>query len=838
LLASINARGGPNIETPKNPTFRACKALESQTHSDEAGDRNATSGPKRRSWQHFQKFRKERRNRACGYLLANHIDTIQRVVVVLLQTILMTKQTVAVILLLVTVGACNRTPEARRDAFMVRGKEYFAKANYPRAIVEFRNAAQATPKDPEPYYQLGLGFLAMQDYRTALISFRKALELNPNHVGAQLKIAQMKVNSGDAGLMKEAEAQLGTLLDGAPSNTDALDALALAQLKLADSETAAQTLDRALTQSPGDLTASVLLARTKLIQNDAAGAENVLKAACRNAPKSAAPARLLGEFYIAQRRLPDAETQLRQAVALESGDGQALLDLARVQLTQGKKQEAEQDFKRLATLDAYKSIYGVFLFFDGRNDDAIKEFERLVKATPGDRQLRTDLIFAYRTGKRTADIDKLIADALGKNPKDVDALLQRVQTLLDRKEYGKAEADLNEVLRFQPNSYEAHYRLAKLQQARGAVRFYRQELSEALRLNPALESVRVELAKSLIADNAPKAALDILDAAPSAQKGSLAILVQRNWALWVQGDKQQLRQGIDQGLARQKSVDLLIQDAAWKLREHNTEAARTAAEQALKADPANLSALTILTEAYKEEKKSQIAAQKVGEYAARQPNSAQVQDFYGNLLISERRLPEARAALLKAKSADPKFVTADLSLATVDTLEGKIDDGRKRLQAVISVDNGNTKVRMALGVLAELKGDKKDAIDQYRKVLEGSPEDARALNNLAYLLADYGNQPDEALKYAQKAVELSPNAPAFEDTLGWILYRKALYPQAIQYLERAASPSGDVVIKYHLAMAYAREGKMARGRATLDEALKQNSNVPEAVLARQVVTAQ
>ncbi len=106
-----------------------------------------------------------------------------------------------------------------------------------------------------------------------------------------------------------------------------------------------------------------------------------------------------------------------------------------------------------------------------------------------------------------------------------------------------------------------------------------------------------------------------------------------------------------------------------------------------------------------------------------------------------------------------------------------------------------------------------------------------------YLLAEYGNQPDEALKYAQSAVELAPNTPAYCDTLGWIFYRKTLYPEAVQYLERATARNGDVVWKYHLAMAYAKVGKQAQGKVVLDEALKQNPNVPEAAAARQAVSA-
>jgi tetratricopeptide (TPR) repeat protein len=750
-----------------------------------------------------------------------------------------------VVLLLTFLWGCAISAGARRDRYLARGKAYLEKQDYSRAILEFKNAAAATPKDPEPYYQLGLGFLALRDPHSALSAFRKVLQLNPNHVQARLNIAQMKIDSNDSRLLKEAESQLGTVLKDAPSNVDALNALAVAQLKLSESETAIQTLDRALTEAPADVLASVLLARTKLARNDAQGAEDALKAACRNAPKSAEATLFLGELYLAQKRLPEGEAQFRQAVTQDHGNARALLDLARVELAEGKKPEAEQNAKRLSTFAAYKSAYGRFLLDGSRTDDAIREFERLVKENPSDRQLRSDLIVIYRSLNRTSDVDKLLDVALSKNPKDVDALLQRAQVLYDRKDYAKAEASLNYAVELRPTSWDVHYQLAKLKQARGAIRSYRQELSEALRLNPALEFARLELAHSLLADKAPKAALDLLDATPRAQKESMAILVQRNWALWFLGDAQEMRKGIDRGLSTQKSADLLVQDAAWKLRQRNPEAARSAAEQALKIDPSDVPALTILTETYQAERKSSIAVQQVREYAARQPNSAPVQDFFGDLLLVERQFSEGRAALLKAKTADPRFVKADLSLATVDAIEGKMDDARTRLLAVISADSGNSKARMMLANLDEIAGDKKAAIEQYRRVLDNSPENALALNNLAYLLTEYGNQPDEALKYAQQAVELSPDAPSYEDTLGWILYRKALYPQAVQYLERAAATNQEraaatnerVVWKYHLAMAYAKMGKLSRGRAILDEALKQNPDVPEAAVARQVVSA-
>ncbi len=175
---------------------------------------------------------------------------------------------------------------------------------------------------------------------------------------------------------------------------------------------------------------------------------------------------------------------------------------------------------------------------------------------------------------------------------------------------------------------------------------------------------------------------------------------------------------------------------------------------------------------------------------------------------------------------------ADLSLAQVDLVEGKTDDARKRLEAVLSADSGNKTARLWLANVETMKGDYDAAIKQYQKVVEASPDDAQALNNLAYLLAEHSKQPDVALKMAQRAVELSPDDPSFLDTLGWILYQKSLYSSAIPYLERAAAKGNSAQLKYHLAMAYAKAGDAKRGRVALEGALKQNPNMPEAKTAQ------
>ena len=63
-----------------------------------------------------------------------------------------------------------------------------------------------------------------------------------------------------------------------------------------------------------------------------------------------------------------------------------------------------------------------------------------------------------------------------------------------------------------------------------------------------------------------------------------------------------------------------------------------------------------------------------------------------------------------------------------------------------------------------------------------------------------------------------------------------MYSSAITQMEAgAAQDQGNAVIKYHLAMAYAKSGDAEKGLATLQAALKLNPKLPEAQMAASVV---
>jgi tetratricopeptide (TPR) repeat protein len=741
---------------------------------------------------------------------------------------------VGLLLLLTVLSACSRSPEARRDAFLAKGKAFVEKQDYSRALLEFKNAARVTPNDAEVYYQLGVAFAGTQDFRAAFTAFKRAVELNPKHRQAQLRYAKLLALTDQKELLQDAQNRLKALLDTS-ADPDTLNTLAFTELKLGSPPTAVEILERALAESPGELVSSILLAQTKLSQGDASGAEAVLEKACANAPQSADAHRYLAELYILQRKLPQAEARLARALQLAPKSPVALMDLARVQLTLGRKPEAEQTFKRLREHPGHHGIYALFLLGEGRRDDGIRELERVAAAHPGDRVVRTQLVAGYLLAGRSDAARKTLEQALKQNGKDADALLQRAEIFLRERKFDQAENDVNRALKLLPAAAEVRYLLAKVYQARGAALSYRQELAKAVELNPALLPVRLELARALTQANQARAAMSLLAEAPESQRESTPLLVERNWALWGLGDMADLREGIDQGLSRDRSLDFLVQDGLWKLRSNDAKGARAALEEALKLNPADLRALEALRRTYIAEKNAPLALQKVKEYAARQPQSAPVQDFLGLLLIAGGDVTSARSAFTAAKRADPNLVNADLSLVQIDVSEGKLDDARKRLHGLLESDSGNLTARRWIGNIDALRGDHNAAIQHFQQVVAADPNDAQASNNLAYLLTEYRSDHDAALKFAEKAVELNPTAPEFCDTLGWVLYRKGVYNSAVKYLERASADPRNVVWKYHLAMAYAKAGNAQRGRAVLEAALKVNANVPEAKAAREML---
>jgi tetratricopeptide (TPR) repeat protein len=730
-------------------------------------------------------------------------------------------------------SACS--PKAREDRALAQGRKEFQQRNYQVAIIHFKNAMEAEPKDAEPYYQLGLAYLASRDFATASSYFHKATELNPRHAGAQMKLAELLSTSRTKEMVEESQRRTKGVLALLPEDSDALDLLAFTELRLGQPASAEEHLEQALRNSPTHLKSSVALAQTRLARKDVAGAEEALQQAAEQSPQSPEARVHLGGFYLAFGRTAEAEQQFRRALTLDPKHGPALLGLAGIQMRAGQTDEAEQTYRLLAALPdkQYKAIHATYLAQTGKGNQAAAEFEKLVQSDPEDRALRTDLVRAYLAMKRVADAEKILTAALKKNGLDLDAMLQRSRIYLASGKYTEAQNDLNQVLHFRNDSAEAHYLLAKVQQARGETAAQQQQLGEALRLDPGFLDARRDLAQALIESRGAESALRLLDGAPQNLRNKVSIIVERNWALLALGRTAEARKGIDQALASGKVPEASLQDAALKLAQKDYAGARAAAETALQQNPEEVRALNVIVQSYAAQKQMPTAVQKAREYAAQRLASARMQQFLGQLLSHYGDRAGARKAFEAAKAANPALISPNLALAELDVSEGKRADARNRLVAVVAAHPENLAGHLFWAQLEAGDGRSDAAIAQYRKALAIDGKNMAALNNLAYMLAD-SNRADEALPLAEEAKQIAPDNPAVDGTLGWTYFRKGMYTRAVPYLERAAAQNDEAIRKYHLAMAYLKAGDPKRGLLVLQAALRTDPKLPEADAARQL----
>jgi len=473
-------------------------------------------------------------------------------------------------------GGCSRKPKDL--ALLESGNQFMATKDYARAALQFRGAIQANPKNIEAHYQLALAQMGRADKIAAYRALTKVLDLNPKHMEAQLRMAELLLTSSAPEDIKQAEEHAQSVLDASPDNPNALDAMAVAELRLGNREDAMELLEQASNKAPEHLQTAAMLAMARLRQKDKTGAEQVLKRAVDKAPESLHARIILGAFDFLIGKNQEGEQEFRKVLEKDPNHALALLDLAAMLNETGRRSEAEEMYRRLAngpTL-AYQPLYGGYLFRIGKRKEAVAEFERLAKLNPKDVNARTRLVAAYVATKRMADAQSVLKAALDKNRKDTAALLQRSELSLMAGAYVDARKDLNQVLYNTPDAAKAHFLLSGVNRAEGNPLTQRQELNETLRLNPRFFSARIALTLSYIVAGEGKTALDLMNHAPDDQKNTLGYIEYRNWSLLASGDLKELRKGIDEGLVKARTRGFIMQDALLKLQLHQVAPAQAA----------------------------------------------------------------------------------------------------------------------------------------------------------------------------------------------------------------------------------------------------------------------
>ncbi len=745
---------------------------------------------------------------------------------------------------------CFRSPEEKYADYMANGMEYVENGDYGAALIEFKNAARTKSDEAEPLYQIAVINNQRGQTQEAVLAAQAAVKIDPDHVEANLLLARFMVQMGGPDILPQAEELLNGVLAGERGNSEALFVLAATRARLGSAEDAERLLQEALRTSPEHLQSSMALARLKLNDGDSEGAEAILQEAIERATDKREPRIALGQFYLGQDRNDEAKTQFESILAEDDAYGPALLGLGMLEIKLGNDDAAEDIYRRASKVEGelYRPLYGQILMRNGKADEAVAEYERLAEEYPDDRTLRTRLVSAYVQTERTSQAETLLTQVLAETPNDADARLQRAEVFRRTNRLMQAQEDISAALEYRPNSHQAHFLMAKIYQEMGDSRLQRQELDEALRIEPEYLQARLELAQALLrgASASPQSAIDLLDEAPDSQKGTAAIVAARIWAhiaLKQYVDANSQLDGVKANI-RQTHPEFLLQDGMLQSLAGNYAAARPFLEKALEANPKDLRALNALAGTYVAEKKMAVALSTVRTQADRYPDDASLQIALASWNVRAKYIGEAEKAYEKAIAAGDPTREAAVMLAQIYSSRGEMDKADKLLSDSLAESPTNPELLIMRATIRHGQGRVKEAIADYRGVVDRNAEHYVALNNLAYLLATEENELEEALKYAQQAKEFAPTivqagqpgVAEIDDTLGWVFYLRGVYASAVVHLRDAAEASPEnPVTHYHLAMALAKSGDVAAGRRALEAGLALDPNLPEAAEARKVL---
>ncbi len=175
------------------------------------------------------------------------------------------------------------------------------------------------------------------------------------------------------------------------------------------------------------------------------------------------------------------------------------------------------------------------------------------------------------------------------------------------------------------------------------------------------------------------------------------------------------------------------------------------------------------------------------------------------------------------------------SLAAYRDLIDRFDDDYESEQSCVAV----RQARMVLSSLCVSEDRVKEAVEWLEQVLDEYPENPGALNDLGYLWADENQHLDRAYRMVQQAVESDPENGAYRDSLGWVLYRRGQFDEAVSELEKAVELEPDPVVLDHLGDAYWKANQQEKARATWDRAaaeLEANGEYDDAAEIREKIT--
>jgi Flp pilus assembly protein TadD len=150
------------------------------------------------------------------------------------------------------------------------------------------------------------------------------------------------------------------------------------------------------------------------------------------------------------------------------------------------------------------------------------------------------------------------------------------------------------------------------------------------------------------------------------------------------------------------------------------------------------------------------------------PDSPVLVEKSASLQAASGNYDRAIIQLQQLLDHEPKSVEIRRRMGDIYELKGDQDKAILSYQQASELAPADTEIALTLADDLARAGRSAEAKRKFEGIIRVHPENIRALNNLAFLLADTGGDLDEALRLAQLALAKASNQPALLDTVGYI----------------------------------------------------------------------
>ncbi len=731
------------------------------------------------------------------------------------------------------------------DARLAVARAELGRGQTSAAFREYLNVAERDPEIVEARVALARLALGSGEWETAERHGRAAEELAPEAADTQLVVAMLDYRDGvlaeDTAATADAAERVETLLSEFPEDVMAwrlvIDA-ALDQGRALDR--GLERLEAALEVHPGVAEFHEMRLMVLANQGDEAALRPALEEMHAQFPDNDDALRRLIAYLVMSEDMAEAEAVLRRRADAEDARPEHVVQLIEF-LSTARDPEAG-----LAEVEARLEAAGAraplrwhvvragLRFNLGAREEAMEDLDAVLQAAePSEARedARVDLGQMALLAGDEARARSIVAEVLEADPRHVAALKLRGRWLIEDDRPSEAVAALRTAQGRAPRDPEVALLLARAHEREGERGLAGERFAQAVEFSENAPRESLLYARFLLRDNRVDAAEAVLTS-----------------ALGVTSDDPDLMAAMGEVQLRRNDWDR-VQRLVWQLRALDTDQARRRADaleaeslmrqgrtadtirflEGLTADaPEEDAALAALVQAQVRDGRIDGARELLQERLAERPDDPTLRFLDAGMMVLGGELEEAEAVY---RDLLAEFPGAEAPLRVLYGLleaQGRSEDAAGLLDAVLAEAPQAPLPLMLRASRLERERDFEGAIAIYEDLYARDRDNIVLANNLASLLATH-RADDESVERAFNIARRlrGTEVPAFQDTYGWIQYRRGNPEVALEYLEPAAAGlPQDPFVQFHLGMVYHALGRQGDARRQLERALEIAADAP------------